>query len=162
MTWKSALVQSVNFFCMQMIVLFCFRTKTRKLYLGNWALNCNLVVNGMSIISYHSILVKPECIWFGSRRKFRKVQNFGIECNSVKYLGVILDNFLSGEAIENSIIHKVNSKLKFLNRQCSSLNEKKSKVTVFCIDRHLVYSCSSWYAGLNKTWKKKLYWISQN
>ena len=24
-----------NFFCVEMIVLFCFRTKTQKLYLGN-------------------------------------------------------------------------------------------------------------------------------
>ena len=56
----------------------------------------------------------------------------------VKYLGVNLDNFLS-ETISNSIIDKVNSK------QCSAL-----------IQYHLDYSCSIWYAGLNKTLKKKL------
>ena len=64
-------------------------------------------------------LGKTECILFGSRIKLRKVQNFRIECNghsiqaqtSVKYLGVNLDNFLSGEAIANSIIHKVKVKV---------------------------------------------------
>ena len=70
-------------------------------------------------------LGKTECILFGSRRKLRKVQNFDIECNghsiqaqtSVKHLGVNLDNVLSGKAIANSIIHKINLKLKFLYRQ---------------------------------------------
>ena len=57
----------------------------------------------------------------------------------VKYLGVNLVNFLSEETISNSIIDKVNS------WQCSAL-----------IQYHLDYSCSIWYAGLNKTLKKKL------
>ena len=79
---------------------------------------------------------------FGSRRKLRKVQNFCTECNrhsiqaqtSVKYLGVNLDNFLSGEAIANIIIQKVNSRLKFLYRQWSSLNKQKLGSYYFCID----------------------------
>ena len=115
-------------------------------------------------------LGKTECILFGCRRKLRTVQNFGIECNghsiqaqtSVKYLGLNLDNFLSEEANANSIIHKVNSRLKFLYRQCSSLNEKTRKLLCSALIKcHLDYSCSSWYAGLNKTLKKKLQ-ISQN
>ena len=115
-------------------------------------------------------LGKTECILFGSRTKLRKVQNFGIGCNghsiqaqtSVKYLGVNLDNFWSGEAIANSIIHKVNSRLKFLYRQWSSLNEKTRLLLCSAlIQCHVDYSCSSWYAGLNKTLKKKLQ-ISQN
>ena len=80
-------------------------------------------------------LGKTECILFGSRGKHRKVHNFEIECNghtikaqsSVKYLGVNLDNFLSGETIANSIIGKANSRLKFLYRQCSCLDEKIRK-----------------------------------
>ena len=120
-------------------------------------------------------MVKRNAFCFGSKRKLRKVQNFGTEYNghsiqaqtSVKYLGVNLDNFLSGEAIANSIIHKVNTRLKFLYRHCSSLNEKKKKKKsrkLLCsalIQGHLDYSCSSWYASLNKTLKKKLK-ISQN
>ena len=83
-------------------------------------------------------LGKTECILFGSRRKLRKNYNFEIECNghtikaqsSVKYLGVNLDNFLSGEAIANSIIGKVNSRLKFLYRQCSYFDENTRSLYV--------------------------------
>lgn len=88
-------------------------------------------------------LGKTECILFGSRRKLRKIQNFGVECNghsikaqtSVKYLGVNLDNFLSGETIANGIIQKVNSRLKLLYRQCSLLNEttRKSLCSAFSV-----------------------------
>ena len=115
-------------------------------------------------------LGKTECILFGSRRKLRKVHNFEIECNghtikaqsSVKYLGVNLDTFLSGETIANSIIGKANSRLKFLYRQCSCLDEKIRKSLCSALKQcHLDYSCSSWYAGLNKTLKKKLQ-VTQN
>ena len=116
-------------------------------------------------------LGKTECVLpFDSRRKLRKVQNFGLECNghsiqaqtSVKYLGVNLDNFLSGEAIANSTIHKFNSRLKFLYRQYSSLNENtRTSLCSALIQCHLDYSCSYWYASLDKTLKKKLP-ISQN
>ena len=57
-------------------------------------------------------LGKTECILFDSRRKLRKVHNFEIECNGhtikaqspVKYLGVNLDNFLSGETIAKALL----------------------------------------------------------
>ena len=85
------------------------------------------------MLSLH--LVKTECILFGLRRKLRKVHNFEIECSehtmkaqsSVKYLGVNLDNFLLGETIANSIIGKINLRLKFLHRQSSCLDEKTRK-----------------------------------
>ena len=114
-------------------------------------------------------LCKTECVLFGSRRKLRKVHNFEIECNghtikaqsSVKYLGVNLDN-LAGETIANSIIGKANSRLKFLYRQCSCLDEKiRKSLCSALIQCHLDYSCSSWYAGLNKPLKKKLQ-VTQN
>ena len=68
---------------------------------------------------------KTECILFGSKRKLRKIGDFSIECNghtikaqrSVKYLGLSLDYQLTGEAIVNSIMQKVNGRLKFLYRQ---------------------------------------------
>ena len=80
-------------------------------------------------------LGKSECVLFGSRRKLRKVHNFDIEWNghtikaqsTVKYLGVNLDNFLSGETLANCIICKVNLRLKFFYRQCSLLDETTSK-----------------------------------
>ena len=75
---------------------------------------------------------KTESIIFGSKRKLRKINNFSVECNghtikaqrSVKYLGLTLDDQLTGEAIVNSIVQKVNGRLKFLYRQCNFLEEK--------------------------------------
>ena len=62
---------------------------------------------------------KPECILFGSKRKLRKAEEFYIECNghkikaqnSVKYLELNLDIQLSGEAIINNSVQKVNARL---------------------------------------------------
>ena len=51
---------------------------------------------------YSLHLGKTECILFGSRRKLRKVQNFGIPFKHKPQSN--LDNFLSGEAIAKSII----------------------------------------------------------
>ena len=73
-----------------------------------------------------------------------------------------MDNFLSGETITTSIIGKINSRLKFLYRQCACLDEKiRKSLCSALIQYHLDYSCSSWYAGLNKTLKKNLQ-VSQN
>ena len=119
-------------------------------------------------VSLH--LGKTECILFGSKRKLRKVKDFHIVCNdhtidsttSVKYLGLNIDNILSGEIVVNSIISKVNARLKFLYRQSNCLSEKARKnlcsALILC---HFDYSFSSWYAGLNKGLKRKLQ-ISQN
>ena len=113
---------------------------------------------------------KTECVLFGSKRKLRKIDNFSIECNghtikaqrSVKYLGLNLDDQLTGETIVNSIVKKVNGRLKFLYRQCSFLEEKLRKsICSALIQCHLDYACSSWYSGLNKQLKKKLQ-ICQN
>ena len=113
---------------------------------------------------------KTECILFGSKRKLRKTNKFSIECNghtikaqnSVKYLELDLDNLLTGETIVNNIVQTVNARLKFLYRQCSFLDGKLRKsICSALIQCHLDYACSSWYAGLSKTLKKKLQ-IAQN
>ena len=107
---------------------------------------------------------KTECIIFGSKRNLRKINNFSVECNghtikaqrSVKYLGLTLDDQLTGEAIVNSIVQKVNGRLKYLYRQCNFLGEKLRKsICSALIQCHIDYACSSWYTGLNKQLKKK-------
>ena len=107
---------------------------------------------------------KTECILFGSKRKLRKIGDFSIECNghtikaqrSVKYLGLSLNYQLTWEAIVNSIVQKINGRLKFLYRQCSFLEEKLRKsICSALIQYHLDYACSSWYSGLKKHLKKK-------
>ena len=70
----------------------------------------------------------------GPRRKLKGVQEFSVICNDhvikssshVKYLGVIIDNNLSGEYIVDSIINKVNKRLRFLYRQAKFLDVKCS------------------------------------
>ena len=76
-----------------------------------------------SLLSLH--LRKTECILFGPTRKLKEVQDFIVSCNNyiiqasdhVKYLGVIIDNHLSGEHIVDSIVQKVNNRLRFLYRK---------------------------------------------
>ena len=98
------------------------------------------------------------------------MEDFHIVCNdhtidyttSVKYLGLNIDNILSGEIVVNSIISKVNARLKFLYGQsnCPSAKTKKNLCSALILC-HFDYSCSSWYAGLNKGLKRKLQ-IAQN
>ena len=65
---------------------------------------------------------KTETVLFGSNRKLQKIKDFSVLCNgqtisnkkSVKCLGIMLDVGLSGEAIANEVIKKVNARLKFL------------------------------------------------
>ena len=123
----------------------------------NW-----LVDNKLSI---H--LGKTESILFGPKRKLQNVaendflivcDNIKIESKScVKYLGVILDNFLSGEHIVDSIIKKANQRLKFLYRykNCLSQQSRKTLCTAL-IQCHFDYACACWYEGLSKKLKDKL------
>ena len=110
-------------------------------------------------------LGKTECILFGPKRKLKDIQDFNVTCNShiikasdrVKYLGVIIDNNLSGEHIVDSIVHKVNSRLRFLYRQARFLDVKcKISLCSALITCHMDYACSSWYSGLTKTLRQKL------
>ena len=115
-------------------------------------------------------LGKTEVILFGTKRKLKKVDSFYIKCddtiiNSVKsgkYLGLILDDDLSGVSIVNNILKKAGGRLKFLYRYSDILNEKARKTLCSAlIQCHFDYSCSSWYASLNKGLKQKLQ-IMQN
>ena len=87
-----------------------------------------------NILSLH--LGKTESILFGSKRKLRKVTSFEVKCNneviknvnSVKYLGLQIDNDLAGDNIVKGIVKKVNSRIKFLYRHKDilSFNCKKT------------------------------------
>ena len=81
---------------------------------------------------------------------------------NVKYLGFTIDNLLNGEAIVDSIVKKVNSRLSFLYRNCRNFNlETKKTLISALVQCHFDYSCSSWYAGLSKKLKHKLK-VTQN
>ena len=105
-------------------------------------------------------LGKTECMLFGPPRKLHQYQDFSINCNGtkikavqrVKYLGLQIDNMLSGENIVMSIIEKVNARLKFLYRHKKHLDFKcRQLLSSALIQCYFDYACSSWYAGLTKT-----------
>ena len=115
-------------------------------------------------------LGKTESILFGSKRKLRKVESFDVKCgnetikhvNSVKYLGVQIDNDLSGNSIVKDIVTKVNLRLRFLYRYKDLLNYGSRKTLCSALIQCLFdYLCSSWYPGINKELKDKLR-VAQN
>ena len=116
--------------------------------------SCNewLVDNRLSL---H--LGKTEYIIFGSKRKLSATSNFNVKCmghtingqDSVKYLGVNIDRRVSGEATADNIIKKASSRLKYLYRQASCLNQNCRKILVSAlIQCHFDYAVSAWYSGL--------------
>ena len=97
-------------------------------------------------------------------------KNFNIKCkdqviksqDSARYLGLYIDEYISCKKIINSIIGKINSRLKFLYRNCRSLNSStRLTLSTALIQCDFDYSCSSWYDGLNKSLKHKLQ-VAQN
>ena len=67
-------------------------------------------------------LGNTDCVLFGSRRKLKKVTYFNVKCKKqiiksqdrVNHLGLSIDKYMNCERIANSIIGKVNSRLKVL------------------------------------------------
>ena len=73
----------------------------------------------------------------------------------VTYLGCVLEETMSGEAIVLKVINKINGKLKFLSAElqrmlCSAL-----------IQQHFDYACPTWYSNLTEKTTKKIQ-IMQN
>ena len=110
-------------------------------------------------------LGKTEAILFGSKRKLKRVNSFAVKCgdikianvNRVKYLGLQIDNDLSGTSVIEEIINKCNTRLKFLYRYKDILNlEMRKTLCTALVQCSFDYSCCSWYPGLNETFKKKL------
>ena len=115
-------------------------------------------------------LGKTESILFGSKRKLNKNKSIQVQCagntlacrTHVKYLGVELDQSLSGDGIANNIIKKSNARLKFLYRQANNVDLETKKLLVSAlIQCHYDYASSSWYSGLTKKYKTRLQ-CSQN
>ena len=108
---------------------------------------------------------KTESILFGSKRKLKKHDRLQIVCNGsdieskkvVTYLGVTLDQHLSGEAIVDKIVSKCSNKVKFLYRKTRNFDLKTKKLLVSAlIQCHFDYGCSSWYCGITQRNKGRL------
>ena len=94
-------------------------------YVSNW-----LIDNKLSL---H--LGKTQSILFGSKRRLSTGVKLNVICNgnviesksNFTYLGVTLDQFLSGEIIASNILYKSSNKLKCLYRNAGKFNlEKKN------------------------------------
>ena len=113
---------------------------------------------------------KTECILFGTKHKLNKINDFSImykgrqiaTSTKVKYLGLELDNCLTGESVVSSILKKTNNKLRFLYRYRNILNTDLRKLLCQAlIQPHFDYACCSWFDGLSKSSQTKLQ-VSQN
>ena len=98
------------------------------------------------------------------------MESFNVKCgnktikhvNSVKYLGLQIDNDLSGTSIINIIIKNVKSRQRFLYRYKDLLNfESRKTLCSALIQCQFDYSCSSCYPGINKGLQNKLQ-VAQN
>ena len=82
--------------------------------------------------------------------------------DKVKYLGVTIDQDMSGSSMGNFVVQNVNSKIKFLYRKGSLLGFKKKEMLYSAMIQYSYdYACNSWYRGLKKQVKHKLQ-TSQN
>ena len=121
-----------------------------------------------NLLSMH--MGKTETIVFTSKRKKHLTTNFSVSCNGkellskseVKYLGLKLDQSLSGESIVNSIVSKCSSILKFLYRHSRVLNQNSRKLLASAlIQSHFDFGVSAWYLSTTKVLQRKLQ-VAQN
>ena len=115
-------------------------------------------------------LGKTESILFASKGRLQKHNSIQVRCGGndieskqdVTYLGVTLDQSLSGENIVNKTVTKCSNKVKFLYRNARNFDKKTKKLLVSAlIQCHFDYACTSWYSGLTKKSKSRLQ-VAQN
>ena len=92
-------------------------------------------------------LDKTESILFGFNKRLAKRRVLQITCNGndiesgakVTYLGVTLDQNLSGSSMITKIVSKCNNKIKFLYRNAKSLDKKKMLLASALVQCHFDY-----------------------
>ena len=108
---------------------------------------------------------KCESILFASKRKINQIPSFSIKFNnidivgksSLKYLGSIIENDLSGKESVDNIIKKANGRLKFLYRHKNVLSRETRKIlSMALVQSHIDYACMSWYFNLTDVLQSKL------
>ena len=113
---------------------------------------------------------KTKSILFASKFKIKKVRKLNIkhgniqikQHSKVKYLGCMLDETMSREAMALSVINKINNKLKFLHRNNRFLTPTLRRLLCNAlIQPHFDYACPAWYPNLIKKLKNRIQ-TSQN
>ena len=115
-------------------------------------------------------LGKTESILIASKIRLAtkivaRTDSLTISCGSVAieskskitYLGLTFDNDISFSSMGNSVIKKVNAKLKFLYRKSAffGTNERKLLCSAL-VNPHFEYACNAWYRKVNAKVKHKL------
>ena len=110
-------------------------------------------------------LGKTQSILFGSKKRLRTSNKLHVVCNGrdiepdveVTYLGVNLDQSLSGSSIVNKIVTKCNNKIKFLYRNARSFDpQTKGMLASALFQCHFDYACSMWFSCVLSTSRKRL------
>ena len=113
---------------------------------------------------------KTESILFGSSRKLKGVEEYSVTCNgqlvkrvtSVKYLGVFLDEKLSGLVHVADVIKKCAGRISFLYRNASLLNFNCRRLLCSSlVNPYLDYCSSSWFSGLTKKMQNRLHTLQR-
>ena len=127
-------------------------------------------VTGLLIMCKVSILAMTKIGLYFLRLNSEKVRKLNIKYgdiqikqhSKVNYLGCILGETMSGEAMALSVINKINNKLKFLYRKNRFLTPSLRRLLCNAlIQPHFNYACSPWYPNLTKKLKNRIQ-TSQN
>ena len=127
MIWNSVLAQSVNLLLNADDSTILYSNNDSRVIFDKLGLELKMCRKWLVDNKLLLHMGKTECIVFGSKQKLRKINYFSFEYNghtikaqhSVKYLGLTLDDQLTGEAFVNSTVQKLNGRLQFLYRQCN-------------------------------------------
>ena len=121
-------------------------------------------------LSIHLGKDKTKSNLLGTKLNIKRAEPLNIVYGNVKikqytkvtYLGCILDESLSGESMALHVLHKINSRLRFLYRQNRFLNKLLQRLLCnTMILPFFDYTCPAWYPSLRKDLQKRLQ-VSQN
>ena len=121
-------------------------------------------------LSIHFRESKTKSILLSSKRKLKLVEELDIRYKDIKikqyknvnYLGCMLDESISIETMALTVIEKINSTLKFLDRKNCFLDVPLRRLlSNALIQPHFYYACTAWYPNLSKKVKHQLQ-VSQN
>ena len=137
----------------------------------NWSLTSNYRLYSNACLEWleeNRLLLhlgKTLSILFGSKKRLRTSNKLHVVCNGsniepdveVTYLGVNLDQSLSGSSIVNKIVTKCNNKIKFLYRNAKSFDpQTKGMLASALVQCHFDYACSMWFSCVSSTSRKRL------
>ena len=115
-------------------------------------------------LSIHFGEDKTKSILFASKFKNKNIKKLNIKYgdieikqhSKVKYLGCLMDETMSGEAMALHVIHKINNTLKFLYRKNDLLTPTLRRLLCNALIQPLFdYACSAWYPNLSKKLKHR-------